>query len=442
MAESDWGHQPGSRMGLDIGGTLTKFVFFESNTRPTWCNGRFTQIVKSFGSHESERPEWGERDQEMSFTDDELAGTFHFVTFLSDHMEKFVALLEEHALHAGLESIFACGGGAHKYARLFKERLGVTLRPVDELGVVIQGIAWLVDRPMREKQRFLDYPSRSPSSVASDSEVDPGQPHRSASAASSFSPAADSTTASTPSITSTPRRNCLEQGARALFPFLLVNIGSGVSVVRVDGLDRFERVSGSAVGGGTFWGLCQLLCPDCGGFEEAGQLAEQGDASSINLLVEDIYGGDYTLPNGIKLAGNITASFFAKAAKGGRHGNCSDADKLHALTKMVSSNICQIAYLNARLHNTNRIVFTGNFLRQNPVARQAISENMQRVSQSHMTRGEEAFRALFLQHEGYFGALGTFLHNVKEHNRCAPWNAAAPGPTSTGPRMPTFRRSA
>mmetsp|Transcript_29265 Transcript_29265/g.84072 ORF Transcript_29265/g.84072 Transcript_29265/m.84072 type:complete len:612 (-) Transcript_29265:156-1991(-) len=456
-ASADWGGQPGSRLGLDIGGTLTKLVFFESETRPSWCDGRIARLIKGFAAPGSPRPGWAEREEELSFEDVELGGKFHFVTFRSDHMEMFVALMEEHDLHTGLESILATGGGAYKYARLFKERLGISLRPVDELGVVIQGIAWLIDRPTRDRPLFLDYPVRSHCATPPAPPVPQKSgggggfgsalgPLRSLGAcrnpSSSMSVASMSTNSgSSPTPASSPcgspRRSCMERGAQALFPFLLVNIGSGVSVVRVDGLDRFERVSGSAIGGGTFWGLCKLLVPDCGDFESAGRLAEQGDASSVNLLVKDIYGGDYALPNGLKLPGSITASFFAKAAAasapgppspartsdeeeerndrsaaGGRAG--TDADVLHALTKMVSSNICQIAYLNARLHNTQRIVFTGNFLRQNPVAREAISENMERVSAAHQTRGEDPFRVLFMQHEGYFGALGTFLNNVQD----------------------------
>lgn len=408
MVDADWGGQPGSRLGLDIGGTLAKLVFFESETRPSWCNGRIAEVIKSLGKSPGNggeqrgtaRQPWGECDVELSFADAELGGTFHFLTFRSDQMERFVALVEKHELHTGLKEILATGGGAYKYAALFRERLGVELRPVDELGVVVQGIAWLVDRPIRETMCFLDCPSSAASPEASN------RAHEE----------------------SSPRRSCLQHGAKALFPFLLVNIGSGVSVVRVDGLKQFQRVSGSAIGGGTFWGLCQLLCPDCTAFGDAGRLAEQGNASSVNLLVEDIYGGDYTMPNGAVLPGSLTASFFAKAATGAGGASCGNAQTgragpdaaalLHALTKMVSSNICQIAYLNARLHSVPRIVFTGNFLRQNPVARQAISENMARVSAAHP--GQEPYRALFLHHEGYFGALGTFLNNVQEEHGSIP----------------------
>jgi type II pantothenate kinase len=43
------------------------------------------------------------------------------------------------------------------------------------------------------------------------------------------------------------------------YPYLVVNIGSGVSILKVTSPTAFERVSGSSIGGGTYWGLCRLL---------------------------------------------------------------------------------------------------------------------------------------------------------------------------------------
>lgn len=45
----------------------------------------------------------------------------------------------------------------------------------------------------------------------------------------------------------------------AQFPCLLVNIGSGVSIVKIDDYGKFERISGTSLGGGTLWGLLSLL---------------------------------------------------------------------------------------------------------------------------------------------------------------------------------------
>ncbi|CAN0015289.1 unnamed protein product [Discosporangium mesarthrocarpum] len=56
--------------------------------------------------------------------------------------------------------------------------------------------------------------------------------------------------------------------AQSPFPYLLVNVGSGVSVIKVEGPGtQFQRVSGSTIGGGTLWGLCTLLA-ECETFDE------------------------------------------------------------------------------------------------------------------------------------------------------------------------------
>ena len=46
-----------------------------------------------------------------------------------------------------------------------------------------------------------------------------------------------------------------------------VTIGSGVSVIKVTSETSFERIGGTATGGGTFWGLGRLLT-GAKGFDE------------------------------------------------------------------------------------------------------------------------------------------------------------------------------
>lgn len=53
-----------------------------------------------------------------------------------------------------------------------------------------------------------------------------------------------------------------------------------------------ERVGGTSLGGATFYGLCSLVT-GAESFDEAMDLAERGNASNVDLLVGDIYGGDY-----------------------------------------------------------------------------------------------------------------------------------------------------
>ncbi len=54
----------------------------------------------------------------------------------------------------------------------------------------------------------------------------------------------------------------------------------------------YERVSGTCIGGGTFWGLCRLLTA-CRDFDEAMELSQTGDPSKCDMLVGDIYGMPY-----------------------------------------------------------------------------------------------------------------------------------------------------
>jgi type II pantothenate kinase len=140
------------------------------------------------------------------------------------------------------------------------------------------------------------------------------------------------------------------------YPYLLCNIGSGVSVVLVKGRDNFQRVSGSSIGGGFFHGLCSLLC-GVETFEEAIELASTGDNKNVDKLVGDIYGeGGY---DKIGLDGDIVAASFGKAIYAKGRENMSKNDLARSALVTVANNIASIALNSANQHNINRIVFVG-----------------------------------------------------------------------------------
>ena len=91
------------------------------------------------------------------------------------------------------------------------------------------------------------------------------------------------------------------------YPYIIVNIGSGVSILRVESATTFKRIGGTSVGGGTFLGLCAMLA-GTESFEDAIALAERGDSNRVDKLVKDIYGGDYTL---LGLSGDVVASRYS-----------------------------------------------------------------------------------------------------------------------------------
>jgi type II pantothenate kinase len=191
--------------------------------------------------------------------------------------------------------------------------------------------------------------------------------------------------------------------SKSPFPYLVVNIGSGVSILKISAPGRFERVSGSSVGGGTYWGLCRLLVPSKTTYEELLELAEQGDPSHVDMLVKDIYGGGYDSMN---LSGSMVASSFGKLVmKEYPRDGTKEEDLAIALLMMITNNIGQVAHLNAQLHGCSKIFFVGSFLRHNSISCRRLA-----FAIDFWSKG--ATEALFLQHEGYFGALGTFLRNA------------------------------
>lgn len=93
-----------------------------------------------------------------------------------------------------------------------------------------------------------------------------------------------------------------------VYPYLLVNIGSGVSMIKVSGPREFQRVGGTHLGGGTFWGILSLLT-GARTFDDMLAMADRGDNSGVDMLVGDIYGMDYSK---IGLKSTAIASTFGK----------------------------------------------------------------------------------------------------------------------------------
>ena len=101
-----------------------------------------------------------------------------------------------------------------------------------------------------------------------------------------------------------------------IYPYLLVNIGSGVSMVKVSGRRDYQRIGGTSLGGGTLWGLLSLLT-GASTFDEMLGMADRGDNAAVDMLVGDIYGTDYET---IGLKSNVIASSFGKVFKMKRQG--------------------------------------------------------------------------------------------------------------------------
>ena len=159
------------------------------------------------------------------------------------------------------------GGGAYKYSQLIETKLGLNINKEDEMLCMIRGCNFLLRNISDEAFSY----QRKDDPAYTFQSVNPGN----------------------------------------MFPYLLVTIGSGVSVLKVEAEDKFTRIGGTATGGGTFWGLGKLLT-GAKDFDELLSLAEQGDHRNVDMLVKDIYGADYTK---FGLPADLIASSFGNIIK-------------------------------------------------------------------------------------------------------------------------------
>ncbi|KAL3571103.1 hypothetical protein D5086_028352 [Populus alba] len=350
-----------SHLALDIGGSLIKLVYFSRHQdRPT-TDKRKKTVKERFGISNGNR-----RSYPI------LGGRLHFVKFETSKINECLDFISSKQLHCGgMDShswhsetssngnavIKATGGGAYKFADLFKERLGVSLDKEDEMDCLVAGANFLLKAIRHEAFTHME-----------------GQ------------------------------KEFVQIDQNDLFPYLLVNIGSGVSMIKVDGDGKFERVSGTNVGGGTYWGLGRLLTK-CKSFDELLELSQRGDNRTIDMLVGDIYGGmDYSK---IGLSASTIASSFGKTISEKKElTDYRPEDISLSLLRMISYNIGQISYLNALRFGLKRIFFGGFFIRGHAYTMDTIS-----FAVHFWSKGEA--QAMFLRHEGFLGVLGAFMSYEK-----------------------------
>lgn len=285
-------------------------------------------------------------------------GALRFDSVETEKLDAFLEILKPLVSNNGTE-ITATGGGAYKYSDRMNAELKVCCHRADEIECLIVGATFLMTKIPQEVFKWEGDHNGEDPMVAMSSTVN----------------------------------------GEHTYPYMLVNIGSGVSFIKVDAPDQFERIGGTAVGGGTLWGLLALLTP-AKNFDEMLQMANQGDNKKVDMLVGDIYGSGYPR---MGLSATTTASFFAKAFKkeGGRQ-DFEAADISRSLVVAISYNIAQLAYLHARYYNIERIFFAGSYIRGHPQTIETLAHGIKYWSKGATT-------AFFFRHEGYLGAVGAFL---------------------------------
>ncbi|CAD6204297.1 GSCOCG00009904001-RA-CDS [Cotesia congregata] len=337
---------------IDIGLSLTKIAYYST----------ISYRKALYDNEESNN----ESNSELITYKLQKGSRLHFVKFETRHIENCLDFVKDNLVNAERfqgKSIKVTGGGAFKYTNSIQSKLGLQVDKEDEISCLIKGCNFLLKNIPCESFEFERH----------------GNPEYK-----------------------------FEKAGPNIFPYLLVNIGSGVSILKVQSEEEFERVGGTATGGGTFWGLGSLLTK-AKGFDELLELAERGDHRNVDMLVKDIYGGDYSSQG---LSGDLIASSFGKtmscnAIPGLK--NFAEADIARSLLFMISNDIGQIASLYASIHNMDKVYFGGYFLRNHPLSMHTISFGIKYWSNGKV-------KPLFLRHEGYLGAIGAFLYGAEQAN--------------------------
>eukprot|EP00668_Euglena_longa_P005935 GGOE01007007.1.p1 GENE.GGOE01007007.1~~GGOE01007007.1.p1 ORF type:complete len:538 (-),score=148.14 GGOE01007007.1:1461-3074(-) len=454
-------------VALDIGGSNAKIVYFRPPKIP--ANLQMPKFARKDATDFVPVPKHMNffsqaALSEYSQDDDALCGTLSFIKMPTRRVGQFAEFIQKNDLHKRynarhLRQLNATGGGAFKYGPMIRSMLGITLVPKAEMECLIRGLNFLL-HTKPDEVFTVDLQTKERLVVKLD----------------------------------------------RVFPYLVVNVGSGISILKVTGQNKFQRISGTSVGGGTFWGLAKLLT-DVRSWDDINDLTLHdgpGDNKMVDLLVGDIYGGR-DIPD-IGLSRDVIASSFGKAAtcddstseyssssdddmrqkekrtfvacenlsktsisttnlvsletdalqkaqaapstlkkrrarstaqreadadvdtddscppqpqrpprvrsskpkqdscslREGRVRKFKSQDIVKSLFYMISNNIGQIAFLNAKLHQCNRIFFCGGFVQDNPYVWTRLTYAIQFWSKAEM-------QALFLTHDGYLGALGALL---------------------------------
>ncbi|KAL7665599.1 Pantothenate kinase [[Candida] zeylanoides] len=346
-------------ISVDIGGTLTKLVYFTKNSEAS--DGSLVSVGNSGGK--------------LHFKD------FQTENFQSQVLKFIIKLIHKSFSKVNLPPItyiMATGGGAHKFYKLMtktfqRHKLPMKIIAKDEMECLIRGLDWFITKIPNEIFIY-DLDDNITKFIAS--------PYT-------------------------------EKGD--IYPYLLVNIGSGVSMIKVvgPGPQGFERIGGSSLGGGTLWGLLSLLT-DAKDYNEMLEMASRGNNENIDLLVGDIYGTNY---NKIGLKSNHIASSFAKVFKKLRFSSNNSNRPMTPLEKLdsfkpedmarsllysISNNIGQIAYLQALRFKLKRVYFGGSYISGHKQTIHTLSYAVNFWSHGDM-------KSYFLRHEGYLGSVGAFI---------------------------------
>lgn len=240
-------------------------------------------------------------------------GTLNFVRFETERVPELISFLKDLIKQSATTNrvtesemknrikVVATGGGAHKYHSELVDGLGLDVWREEEMECLTTGLGFITSIPdevfwysdelvyeisHNKSKDENGLPILTSSSSASASASNPNSTSTAKPSSSSSSSSTAPTSLPRPSPDPPQYRVTFDTAGSPQFPCLLVNIGSGVSIVKVDEDGSFERVSGTSLGGGTLWGLLSLMtdATTFDGESDPHQLNETSELTSLCVL--------------------------------------------------------------------------------------------------------------------------------------------------------------
>ena len=186
-----------------------------------------------------------------------------------------------------------------------------------------------------------------------------------------------------------------------IFPHISTNIGSGVSILKVSTPNKYERIGGTLMGGGTLVGLSKLIF-GIDDFDEILNLASKGNHENVDLMKKDI------LKESKDVSDNFIVSSLGKIhefIQSGKKEEIKKEDISLSLLKMICSHIAQYSVIYAEQCKIDTIYYFGTFTKKDSIVDDLLNEASKFWNKDIKVR--------FNYYSGYLGAIGTLLEQNK-----------------------------
>ncbi|KAH7648345.1 hypothetical protein FG379_000269 [Cryptosporidium bovis] len=331
----------GGKYALDIGGTLIKLVYTINSKEQIMLREEETSSYKYCNYMNI---------SENNNNDEIFPSSILFCLIpindvdIIEQIENVFGFLIERGLYVINDTVSMTGGGSVKYKALIENKYKIYISYFEEVSGIVMGYFKLFEH--EKNNRYFNYLINYEKNEIS-------------------------------------LKNNAIFSHSLLLPTLIVSVGSGISIIKVENKDKFERIGGTRFGGGTIYGLGKLL-----GINNYKEL--------INVYKQTNNPNDNSFEDSSKYC-------YFKEILFANLNNNSLKFKEKAVNDIINLMFTDLSYLLCLLllrHKIRNIVFCGNNVSSNY---DIIVKSIKKYS-SFLIKDDVS---IFFHHlDGFFGAIG------------------------------------